>query len=131
MKVLLAALAVAMAALALVAATASALVLPTSVRIDYTQPKGSQYAVGGKLEVKRPCRLGRTVRLQVLHADGSSTVADTQKLTRSGVGLFTLHGAIAPGEGFVVTAAPLKVTLKSGKRVRCAAGSSAPVYPTT
>jgi hypothetical protein len=108
---------------------AGARALQTSIRI-YIQPAGGgQYVVGGRLAVKRPCRLNRTVSLHVVHADGTNTVADTQKLTRSGVGVFNMQATLGTNEGLFVTAARLNVTLKSGARFHCAAASTPPIYP--
>jgi len=88
-----------------------------------------QYEVSGKLISKSPaCRFRRTVRLHVIHTDNSEAVVDTQK-TKSGVGLFTLRAFLAPHEGLFVTVAARDVTIKSGKRLHCATGRTAPLYP--
>ena len=127
----IAALTIAAAGATTLAVAASGKVaLKTRVELDYALLNSAgQYEVQGKVVSKSPaCRFRRAVSLHVVHADNSDTVADTHK-TRSGVGLFTLRAALAPGEGFFVTVAARDVTMKSGKRLHCGTGRSIPVYP--
>jgi hypothetical protein len=104
--------------------------LKTRIEVDGSMLNAAgQYEIYGKVLSKSPaCRFKRSVSLHVVHRDGSFGVADT-KTTKSGVGLFTLRSALAPGEGYFISAASRNLTLKSGKRLHCATGRTTPVYP--
>jgi hypothetical protein len=127
-----AALAIAIGGMAIVAEPASAKVaLKTRIELgSVLLNSAGQYEVSGKLLSKSPaCRFRRVVSLHVVQADNTDTISDKQK-TKSGVGLFTVRAALAPGEGLFVTVAARDVTIKSGTRLHCATGRTTPIYPT-
>lgn len=115
---------------AVTAESASAKTLPTSVALSSVLLISTgQYQVTGKIDSSFVgCRAERVVRLYLVHADNTTTVTDTRK-TKAGPGLFTFRAFLAPREGLFVTAPAKQFRLKSGKRIRCAAATTAPVYP--
>jgi hypothetical protein len=83
------------------------------------------YLVSGGVDSKRgECESLRTIRLHVIQADGTDTVIASKQTKRSR--LFNFRVPLVPGESVYVTTPAKQAVIRSGKRVRCAAGRSNP-----
>lgn len=83
------------------------------------------YLVSGGVNSKRgECESRRTIRLHVIQADGADTVIASKQTKRSR--LFSFRVPLVPGESVYASTPAKDALIRSGKRVRCAAGRSNP-----